>query len=208
MKHEWRKTEKSEYLPSDKPEIITIPTYRYIALSGVGDPNQAAFQRRVEILFSVAYGIKMAPRKGILIDGYYDYTVYPLEGIWDYSEQAKKNGWTGKEHLVYTIMIRQPSFVSEKLLSHVITLKKFDDPDALYDQVQLIDHTDGLCVQMMHVGSFDSEPASFVKIKNYIEEKGLVREDLRHREIYLSDFRNTEADQLRTVLRVFVKKKI
>jgi len=208
MKHEWRKTEKPDYLPKDQPDIITIPTYRYIALNGEGDPNQAAFQRRVEILYSVAYGIKMAPRKGILVDGYYDYTVYPLEGIWDYSEQAKKNGWVGKEHLVYTIMIRQPSFVSEKLLSQVVTLKKFDDPDPLFDHVRLLEHTDGLCVQMMHVGSFDSEPASFAKMKAFIDEKGLIREDMRHREIYLSDFRNTEADKLRTVLRVFVKSKV
>jgi hypothetical protein len=207
MKHEWRKTEKAIYLPPDQPTVITLPTYRYIAVKGQGDPNQAAFQHRVEILFSIAYGIKMAPRKGIAIDGYYEYTVYPLEGIWDYSEQAKKNGWTGKEHLVYTIMIRQPSFVNEKLFNRVVTLKKFDDPDNLFDQVELIDHTDGLCVQMMHVGSFDAEPVSFAKMTSFIAEKGLIREDMRHREIYLSDFRSTEQDKLRTVLRVFVQNK-
>lgn len=207
MKHEWRKAEKNIYLPKDHPETVMIPAYKYIALKGKGDPNQAEFGRRVEVLFSIAYGIKMAPRKGILIDGYFDYTVYPLEGIWDYSELAKKNGSFVKEQLVYTIMIRQASFVNGKLFNQVVTLKKFDDPDPLFDQVELIDHMDGLCVQMMHVGSFDSEPESFTKMKDYIDEQRLVREDLRHREIYLSDFRNTEKDKQQTVLRVFVKNK-
>ena len=207
MKHEWRKAEKEHYLPKNQPEIVNIPAYKYIALHGAGDPNQADFQHRVEVLFSLAYGIKMAPRKGIHIDGYFEYTVYPLEGVWDYSTHAKENGLTGKEHLVYTIMIRQPSFVSEKLFDRVVTLKKFDDTDQLLDKVDFIEHADGLCVQMLHVGSFDDEPKSFEMIEDFITQHGLVREDKRHREIYLSDFRTTPYDKLQTILRVFVKQK-
>jgi hypothetical protein len=206
MKHEWRKAEKTIYLPKEHPELIRIPSYPFLCIKGVGNPNQADFQHRVEILFSLAYGIKMAPRKGILIDGYFEYTVYPLEGIWDYSDYAKQNEVWDKEHLVYTLMIRQPSFVSDKLLNQVITLKGFDDPDTLYNEVQLVQLEDGLCVQMMHTGSFDNEPKSFTKMQEYIDQQGLIRTDLRHREIYLSDFRTTEADKLKTVLRVWVKK--
>jgi hypothetical protein len=206
MKHEWRKAEKEVYLPQVHPMIVSIPRYSYLCIHGAGDPNQADFQHRVEILFSMAYGIKMAPRKGIAIDGYFDYTVYPLEGVWDYSQHAKDNGLSGKEYLVYTLMIRQPSFVSEKLVNQVKTLKKFDDADKLYAEVDFIQHEDGLCVQMLHVGSFDAEPASFETMEAYIQAHGLLRTDRRHREIYLSDFRSTEAAKLQTVLRVFVNR--
>ena len=206
MKHEWRKDEKSLYLPKDSPQPVTVPMYPYIAIHGEGDPNQADFQRRVELLFSVAYGVKMAPRKGIQIDGYFEYTVYPLEGIWDYSDHAKKKGLVGKEHLVYTLMIRQPAFVTQKLFERVVTLKKYDDTDPLWNQLEFITHEDGECVQVLHVGPFDDEPESFAKIETYLQEHGLQRTDRRHREIYLSDFRNVAPEQLQTVLRVFVKK--
>ncbi|TFG83695.1 MAG: hypothetical protein E4G74_00815 [Erysipelotrichales bacterium] len=205
MKHEWRKAEKAVYLPQGHPEMISIPTYNYISIHGKGNPNSADFQHRVETLFGLAYGIKMAPRKGIVINNYVDYTVYPLEGIWDYSPEAIEHGLRDKEHLVYTLMIRQPSFINEKLFNQVVTLKKFSDPDDFLDLVEFIEHTDGLCVQMMHVGSFDNEPASFAKIEEFIEQHHLTREDKRHREIYLSDFRTTAVAKLQTVLRVFVK---
>ncbi len=205
MKHEWRKAEKTIYLPKESPTTVSIPNYKYLVIKGVGDPNQADFQHRVEILFSLSYGIKMAPRKGIAIEGYFDYTVYPLEGIWDYSAQAKQSGVFTKDQLIYTLMIRQPAFVTQKLIDTVITLKKFADYDSLYDQVEMIEQADGNCVQMMHIGSFDDEPASFEKMQTYVTQHGLLREDLRHREIYLSDFRTTEAVKLQTVLRIFLQ---
>ena len=205
MKHAWRKAEKSIYLPQEFPEIVHIPTYPYLSIKGVGDPNQTDFQHRVEVLFSIAYGIKMAPRKGIVIDGYFEYTVYPLEGVWDYSDYAKQNNVWGKEHLTYTLMIRQPAFVSDKLINQVITLKQFDDADPRYNEVELIQQEDGYCVQMMHAGSFDNELKSFAMMQTFIDRHQLIRHDKRHREIYLSDFRTTRAEQLKTVLRVSVE---
>jgi hypothetical protein len=205
MKHEWRKAEKEVYLPSAQPRTITILPYRFITISGTGDPNEEDFSRRVEILFSMAYGIKMAPRKGIVIDGYFDYTVYPLEGLWDYTQEAKDKGWTGKQHFSYTLMIRQPSFVTETLFQDIKKTKMDATKDFLFEEVRFIEMRDGTCVQMLHIGSYDEEPKSFNRMEDFISEKGLVREDKRHREIYLSDFRKTEKDRLQTVLRIFVK---
>jgi hypothetical protein len=205
MKHEWRKVEKEVYLPSVLPQTISIPNYNFLTISGTGDPNAEDFQHRVEILFAMAYGIKMAPRKGILIDGYFDYTVYPLEGLWDYTQEAKDKGWMGKRHFSYTLMIRQPSFVTETLVQEIKKTKMDATKDLLFEDVRFSEIRDGTCVQLLHIGSYDEEPQSFKKMEDFINEKGLVREDKRHREIYLSDFRKTEKDKLQTVLRIFVK---
>ncbi|WP_317310612.1 GyrI-like domain-containing protein [Clostridium thermobutyricum] len=112
MKHEWRKHEKDIYVPKKKPEIIDVQNFKYITITGKGNPNEDEFAKKVEVLYSLAYAIKMMPKKGYIPDGYFEYTVYPLEGLWDLTHEGKKLKELNKDCLVYKIMIRQPDFVT------------------------------------------------------------------------------------------------
>ena len=207
MKHEWKKSEKEVYLPKTTPAQIIIPEFKYIMISGKGDPNKPDFSEKVGVLYNMAYAIKMMPKQGFTPQGYFDYTVYPLEGIWDLSDEGKQLETLNKDELIYTIMIRQPDFVTrevfERAYSH-LTAKRGSSP--LLNEVSYGVLNDGLCVQMMHIGAFDEEQKSFDFMKEYCLENHLSRTDLRHREIYISDFRKTAPDKLKTVLRYFVKK--
>lgn len=205
MKHEWRKTEKTLYLPPRQPVLVNVEEHPYITIHGEGSPDDPAFARNIEALYSIAYGIKMSDRKGIVTEGFHDYAVYPLEGIWDINEAARKKGTFTREQLVYTLMIRQPDFVTQKLFDQVVTLKQYGDNDPLLRNVSFLRQGDGKCVQMLHVGPFATEKESFDRIEAYLIANGLKRRDLTHREIYLSDFRKTDPNELKTVLRVFVE---
>ena len=116
MKHEWRKKEKEYYLPKNKPEQIIIPQFKFFSIKGEGNPNSEIFPEYVGVLYSLSYAIKMSQKKGIGPKGYFDYTVYPLEGVWDINEEAKKNfsGHIDKNDLEFNLMIRQPDFVDEE----------------------------------------------------------------------------------------------
>ncbi|KXX69417.1 GyrI-like domain-containing protein [Flammeovirga sp. SJP92] len=204
MKHEWRKKEKATYLPKAKPEIIDVPEYNYIVLSGEGNPNSEQFEESIGALYSMAYGIKMNLKKsGQPPQGYQDWTVYPLEGVWDISEKAKANysGELDKDELVYDIMIRQPEFVNQAFFDEVLEMTKKKKPNMLLDKIRFEKITDGQCVQMLHVGSYDDEPESFAKMEEFVQETNLTRKSKIHREIYLSDFRKVPVEKLKTVLR-------
>lgn len=206
MKQEWKKHEKNLYIPKETPMLLEVPEFKFFTLEGRGNPNTDAFAEEIGVLYSLAYGIKMLPKKGIAPDGYFDYTVYPLEGIWSLSEEAILSGVFDKEQLVYKIMIRQPDFVSEDLaekVRHEVAKKK---PNPLYAKVKFEAIEDGLSVQMLHIGSYDDEPRSFEKMKEFCRENHLIQWDLRHREIYISDARKTAAEKLKTTLRYFVKR--
>ncbi len=205
MKHEWRKHEKNVYLPKEKPELITIPGYKFFALEGRGNPNNEGFSEAVGVLYALSYGLKMLPKKGITPVGYFEYTVYPLEGIWDLSSEAKEAGIFSKDELVYKIMIRQPDFVTEELAGEVVEKTKKKKPHPFLDNVTFELIEDGLSIQMMHIGSYDDEPKSFEVMKGFCKSNKLTREDMRHREIYISDARKTAPEKLKTVLRYFVK---
>jgi hypothetical protein len=171
MKFEWKKIEKEVYLPKEKPMLIEIPKYKFIMIKGFGNPNNEDFSKRVEALYSLAYTIKMMPKKGINIDGYFDYTVYPLEGIWDLSEEGRKQEKLNKDELVYTIMIRQPDFVTQEVFDKAKELarKKSDlVEEVIFDTIE-----DGLSVQMLHVGSYDDEPRTFDIMKQFIKDNNL-----------------------------------
>jgi hypothetical protein len=204
-KLDWKKDEKALYSPKSSPELITIPAMNHLVIRGSGAPSSPQFQKAVETLFSLSYGLKFAPRKGLVIQGYNDYAVYPLEGFWDISEAAiAKGSWT-KDDLVYTLMIRQPEFISP---SHVETIKQgLIKKDLMLNEVSFQAIEEGLCAQILHVGSFDSEPESFKRLEGYIEEKGYRRKSKAHKEIYLSDFNKTKAENLKTILRIAVEKR-
>lgn len=128
MKHEWRKAEKILYLPKKEPQVIEVPEQKFFTIEGVGNPNGPDFAERIGVLYSLAYGVRMMPKNGFEPEGYYEYTVYPLEGIWSISEEAKdKESWT-KDDLTYKIMIRQPDFVTEEVARRAMVIAKKRNP--------------------------------------------------------------------------------
>jgi hypothetical protein len=203
MAHEWKKTEKNFYLPGNKPEIIRIPSFRFFSIEGRGNPNDAFFAEYIGVLYSLSYGIKMSPKKGSAPADYYEYTVYPLEGVWDITEEAKKLPMDklDKDSLVFHLMIRQPDFVTTEFAQFIISQTKKKKPHPLLEKVIFSAYEEGACIQMMHVGKFDDEPVSFRIMEDFCKENKLIRESKIHREIYLSDPRRVSPDKLKTVLR-------
>ncbi len=207
MKHEWRKKEKALYLPKTKPEFVTIPPLKFVTISGEGNPNSPHFAEYISVLYPISYAIKMTPKKmEHPPKGYQDYIAYPLEGIWDLNENAKQNynGQLNKDDLVFKLMIRQPEFVTEDFFEEMLELTKKKKPHKLLANLKFETIEDGPCVQMMHLGPYDDEPASFEMMEAFAKEQGLTRKSKDHREIYLSDFRKVAPEKLKTVLRFWV----
>lgn len=201
MKHEWRKHEKELYLPKENPMLISVPEFNFLMITGKGNPNSIDFANRVEVLYSLSYAIRMMPKQGYTPEGYIEYTVYPLEGTWDLTEEGRASNTLDKDQLVYTMMIRQPDFVTKEVVDKAFEITRKKKPNPLLDEVIFDKATDGLSVQMLHVGSYDNEPESFKRMKEFIEKNSLEIKTLIHREIYLSDARKTESEKLKTVLR-------
>ena len=207
-KYEWKKKEKNLYLPKAKPEIIDIPSFKFFTLEGKGNPNDEFFADYVGALYSLSYGVKMSYKKGIEPKGFYDYTVYPLEGVWDLTEKGRedyKKGFINKEELLFKLMIRQPDFVDEAYAKFIVEEAKKNKPNALLNDVKFEEIEEGKVVQMLHVGSYDSEVESFKIMEEFVKESGFERAEKLHKEIYLSDARKVEAEKLKTILRFKVK---
>lgn len=208
MKYEWRKKEKELYLPKKNPIVVEVPEQKFIMLRGSGDPNDESFTESIGILYSLAYAIKTMPKKGIVPEGYFDYTVFPLEAIWDKGEKSKYSDILIKEDLIYTMMIRQPDFVTQDLLNKAIDIVKKKKPHNLIEKIRFESIYEGLCVQMLHVGSYDNEPKSFDIMSEFCKRNNLIRKSNIHREIYISDARKVSPDSLKTVLRFEVKREL
>jgi hypothetical protein len=205
MKYEWRKKEKELYLPSTKPTKIIVPPMKYFTLMGKGNPNSEAFKESVEALYALSYAIRMLPKKGTTPEGYFEYTVFPLEGVWDLDEVGRQLEQLDKDRLVYKLMIRQPDFVTEDLFSMAkeLSAKKISEDLLLSAKFEEIE--EGLCVQCMHMGDYDSEPETFSKMHDFCSANNITRTDKRHREIYISDPRKIEPVKLKTVIRFKAK---
>ena len=203
MVHEWKRAEKKFYLPGTKPELINIPAFRFFSVEGKGDPNDKFFAEYIGVLYSLSYAIKMSPKKGIAPEGYFEYAVYPLEGVWDISDEAKKapSAKLDKNSLIFNLMIRQPDFVNQEFAEEIIKLTKKKKPHPLLENVTFNTFEEGNCLQMMHIGSYDDEPESFRSMEDFCLENNFDRESKTHREIYLSDARKMSPDKLKTVLR-------
>jgi hypothetical protein len=203
MAHEWKKAEKKFYLPGTKPEFINIPDFRFFSVEGKGDPNDKFFAEYIGVLYSLSYAVKMSPRKGFTPEGYYEYSVYPLEGVWDISDEAKVNrsDRLDKSTLIFKLMIRQPDFVTQEFAQEIIGLTKKKKPHPLLENVTFNTFEEGNCIQMIHIGSYDDEPESFRRMEDFCLENNFGRESKKHREIYLSDARKVSPDKLKTVLR-------
>ena len=209
MAFDFKKEYKEFYQPRDKPEIVDVPPMNYVAVRGVGDPNEAdgAYQQAINVLYAVSYTLKMSPRAGRKMDGFFDYVVPPLEGFW-WQEGVTGVDYTHKETFHWISVIRLPDFVTGEDFVWAVTeasrKKKLDCSSAEFLPVH-----EGLCVQIMHIGSFDAEPATIAKMDEYIKQQGYVKDitsSRLHHEIYLSDFRKVEPAKLKTVIRHPVKK--
>lgn len=210
MKREWKKSEKHLYLPSDKPELLEVPKQKFFMISGKGNPNEEDYSNRIGVLYSLAYTVRMMPKNGFIPEGYEEYTVYPLEGVWDMTEKGRAQEKLAKEELLYTIMIRQPEFVTSEIAQKAFETVRRKKPSPLLEEVSFGEQEDGLCVQILHKGSYDDEPADFEKMRIYIEENHLKLRALVHREIYIKAVKGNMSEEdkktLKTVLRYRVSR--
>lgn len=201
MKYEWKKQEKEFYGAKKFPTFVTVPAQNYIMISGKGNPNGIDFSNRVSTLYSLAYAVKMAYKAAAIQNEFHDFTVYPLEGIWQKTEGTE----LVKENLKYTIMIRQPDFICEDMVKAALEQIKIKKPNPLFDEVSFDTMQDGKCVEILHIGAFDDEPVSFEKMKQFTLSNDLERAKNYHREIYLSNANRVEKSKLKTILRYAVK---
>ncbi len=202
-KVDYKKDFKQYYMPRTLPEIVEVPMMPFFMVSGSGDPNGEEFSSAVEALYSLSYAVRMSYKGDDVPAGYYEYTVFPLEGVWDLLDRSKPA--TDKSNLKYTIMIRQPDFLTEEGSGRFLEQTKRKKPNPFLEKVRFEQMADGPSCQMMHIGSFDDEPESFARMEAFCSEQGYIRTSKIHREIYLSDPRKTEAAKLKTVLRFPVR---
>lgn len=202
MKYEWKKNEKNLYGVKQKPQLIEIPSAYYIMIKGEGNPNESDFSNRVSALYSLAYGIKMLFKNMEKEElEYSDFTVFPLEGIWEKSDDEEFD----KNKLKYTIMIKQPYFITKEIFELAFEKVKKKKPNELYDEVSFDCIESKKAIQILHIGSFDTEIESFEKLYNFANEMNLERSEKLHTEIYLNNKNRTAEDKLKTILRYNVK---
>lgn len=207
MKHEWRKHEKSLYLPKATPDLVEVPAQKFFMIDGQGNPNGEEFAERVKVLYSMAYAVRMMPKGGVTPPGYVEYTVYPLEGIWSLTEKGRKLKELNKDEFLYTIMIRQPEFVIKEVAQRALEKVTKKNPHPFLERVYFQTSEESLNIQMLHIGPYDDEPESFAKMDEFAQENNLLRIEKEHREIYLSDARKVAPEKLKTVLRYKVQPK-
>lgn len=209
MAFDFKKEYKEFYMPKNKPTIVSVPKANYIAVRGLGDPNEqdGAYQRAIGVLYSVAYTLKMSYMTDYKIEGFFEYVVPPLEGFW-WQEGVTGVDFINKSAFQWISVIRLPDFVTKKDFEWAVRTatkkKKIDCSIA-----ELITIEEGLCVQIMHVGAFDDEPATIALMDAYLEENGYVNDlsDKRlHHEIYLSDARKVAPEKWKTVIRHPIRK--
>jgi hypothetical protein len=204
-KVDYKKDFKWLYLPKEKPELVEVPALLYLSIEGSGSPDAPAFSEAVEALYALSYAVKMSYKSSAVPEGYYEYTVFPLEGVWDLVDCTATT--LDKDNFKYTLMIRQPDFLTLALYERFLAEVGRKKPGLPLSRVKLTTLTEGTCCQMMHMGSYADEPASFAAMEAYCAEQGWVRASKTHREIYLSDPRKIETAKLKTVLRFRVAKK-
>lgn len=204
MAFDFKKEYKEYYLPKNKPEIVTVPPMKYIAVRGEGDPNAegGAYQQAIGVLYAVAYTLKMSHKTGHKIEGFFEYVVPPLEGFWQ-QEAPGAIDYSRKEAFRWVSVIRVPDFVTRADFDWAVEAaskkKKLD-----CSRAEFLTIDEGLCVQMMHLGPFDSEPESVARMDAYLKEQGYANdfsEARMHHEIYLSDARKVPAEKWKTVIR-------
>lgn len=208
MAFDYKKEYKEFYLPKNTPSIITIPPMNYLAVRGHGNPNveDGEYKQSIGLLYAIAFTIKMSKRGDHQIAGYFDYVVPPLEGFWWQNNSAELD-YSRKDDMGFISVIRLPDFVTKADFDWAIAeaaRKKHQD----FSQVEFFTYGEGLCVQSMHIGSYDDEPATVQTMHDFIAANGYVLDihnPRYHHEIYLSDPRKVDPSRLRTVIRHPIK---
>ncbi|WP_269261713.1 GyrI-like domain-containing protein [Streptococcus agalactiae] len=204
MKYEWRKQEKNLYGVKQTPIIVEVPKQKFILIKGKGNPNETDFSDRISALYSVAYAIKMLFKnamKNKTDSEITDFTVYPLEGLWKKVDGKELD----KSKLEYTLMIKQPDFITQEIFTEALENVKKKKPNALYDEMSFREIEEGKSIQTLHVGSYDDEPKSFEQMNEFVRKLNLTRIGDFHREIYLSNKNRTSEEKQKTILRYSVK---
>ena len=204
MAFDFRKEYKEFYMPADRPSIVTVPPMSYIAVRGEGDPNaeDGAYKQAIGLLYGIAFTIKMSKKGDHRIEGFFDYVVPPLEGFW-WQDGVKWIDYARKDRFQWISVIRLPDFVTKKDFDWAVaeaTRKKKTD----FSRAEFLTCDEGLCVQCLHIGSYDDEPATVEQMHRYMEELGYaldITEQRLHHEIYLSDVRKVAPEKLKTVIR-------
>lgn len=210
MSFDYKKEYKEFYMPPKKPTIVDVPAMNYIAVRGKGNPNDenGEYKQTIGLLYAIAFTIKMSKKGDYRIDGYFDYVVPPLEGFW-WQDGIEGIDYTRKDDFRFISIIRLPDFVTKKDFDWAVeeaTKKKKTD----FSKVEFLTYNEGLCVQCMHIGRYDDEPATVRLMHEYAEKQGYeidITDTRFHHEIYLSDARRVAPEKLKTVMRHPIKKR-
>lgn len=204
MAFDYKKEYKEFYMPKNKPGIVEVPSMNFIAVRGQGDPNveDGEYKKAIGLLYAIAFTIKMSKKGDYRIEGYFDYVVPPLEGFW-WQEGVTGIDYAHKDTFQWISVIRLPDFVTRPDFDWAIeeaTRKKKMD----FSKVEFFTYEEGTCVQCMHIGSYDDEPATIQAMEEYAAAQGYaidIKEERYHHEIYLSDVRKVSPERLKTVIR-------
>jgi hypothetical protein len=204
MAFDFKKEYKEFYMPPRKPSIVTVPKMNYIAVRGQGDPNRenSEYKQSIGLLYGIAFTIKMSYKGDHKMDGYFEYVVPPLEGFW-WQEGVAGVDYSRKDDFNWISVIRLPDFVTKEEFDWAVkeaTNKKKAD----FSKVEFFTYDEGLCVQCMHIGPYDDEPATVEKMHEFMEDQGCeldISDERMHHEIYLSDARKVAPEKLKTVIR-------
>ena len=204
MAFDFKKEYKEFYMPGTAPSIVTVPSVNYIAVRGKGDPNieDGEYKKAIGILYAIAFTIKMSKKGDHRIEGYFDYVVPPLEGFW-WQDGVTGIDYSHKESFEWISVIRLPDFVTKADFDWAVreaAKKKKTD----FSKVDFLTYDEGLCVQCMHIGSYDDEPETVALMHEFMEQQGYaldITDQRHHHEIYLSDARKTAPEKLKTVIR-------
>lgn len=210
MSFDFKKEYKEFYMPRNKPGIVIVPSMNYIAVRGQGNPNEedGEYKKAIGLLYGIAFTIKMSKKGNHQIDGYFDYVVPPLEGFW-WQDGIDGIDYAHKENFKWISAIRLPDFVTKEDFEWAIgeaTKKKKTD----FSKVEFLTYDEGLCVQCMHIGSYDDEPQTVAIMHEYMENNGYtldITDSRLHHEIYLSDARKVAPERLKTVIRHPIRKR-
>ena len=209
MAFDFKKEYKEFYMPKERPQIVDVPKANYISVTGKGDPNEqdGNYKKAIEMLYAIAYTLKMSYKTDHRIEGFFEYVVPPLEGFW-WQEGVEGIDYYDKNSFNWISVIRIPDFITQADIDWAketaLKKKKLD-----CSSVKMITIEEGLCVQIKHVGSYDDEPASVALMDSFIAENGFkndINDKRLHHEIYLSDARKTPPEKLKTVIRHPIKK--
>lgn len=211
MAFDYKKEYREFYMPPKKPGLVTVPPMNYISVRGKGNPNDenSEYKKAIGLLYGIAFTLKMSYRGDHKIEGYFDFVVPPLEGLW-WQDEKETIDYAHKEKFNFISMIRLPDFVTQEEVHWAVgeaSRKKKSD----FSAVEFFAYNEGLCVQCMHIGAYDDEPATIAAMHKCAEQNGYeldITDARYHHEIYLSDPRKCAIDKLKTVLRHPVKEKL